>query len=227
MHHCKMPNCPLGIRFVPQSLAGLCLGVSGEDIGAHPFHLRTKSCSGHRQADGRRAGCGPALLFCGPYMGLHRVLAAVGRHGAGEEHCSAGGCPREARCNHEVWCRRRSWKGIALSEGEVWAGKELRRRNQCREEKNRRREGSLVSYEEPGCCPQCPCSAAAENEGPDSCTDKTARRNLSPQLKYSQALAFLIPSLSPWAMSLCSSQTAHPCPSLTSWPFHKFYFYYF
>lgn len=71
----KVPNCPLGVQFVPQSVTGLCLRAAGADIWAHPCPLKTKICSCHWQADSRRAVCGPVLLLCAPWVGLHRVPA--------------------------------------------------------------------------------------------------------------------------------------------------------
>lgn len=91
-------------------------------------------------------------------------------------------------------------------------------RSQCREGKNRRRrKGSLVSYEEAGLRQQCPCRAADRNKRGESnsCTDKMAGRNLSPQLNYRWALAFLIPSLPAWDMFL---HLLDPCPKLACSP---------
>lgn len=86
-----------------------------------------------------------------------------------------------------------SGKCIALNKGEAWAGKKpVQGGNEQKEKK-----GQFGFYEEAGQHQQCPCRAADRNKGgePNSCTDKRAGRDLSPQFNYSWTLAFLIPSL--------------------------------
>lgn len=143
-----MPNWPLEVWIVPQSTARLCLRVVSEDVWVHPCCLKTKICFCHCQTDGRCAVCGPVLLFwCSlggfaqspsmPLGSMELLRSAALMSGASEW------LDKIMVYDKEDISEVHSRFGQERSHGEETGVGREKKTNQ------KRREGSLVFYEEP------------------------------------------------------------------------------